>query len=147
TLDLSVLCGRATLVEIMTDEHEHIGVKHLEALNLPADVRRLVIRTTNSRLWEEGHTTFYEDYIALASDGAQWVVDRGIGLVGIDYLSIAPFTALVETHEILLSAKVIPVEGLDLRGVPVGEYDLYCLPLNITGRDGAPCRTILIETA
>ena len=80
TLDLNVLCGRGTLVEIMTDAHEHIGVKHLEALNLPSDARCLLIRTQNSQLWKAGRTTFKKDYVALAVDGARWMVDRGIKL-------------------------------------------------------------------
>ena len=82
--------------------------------------------------------------MAISSDGAQYLVDRGIRLVGVDYLSVAPFASLAETHRILLQAGVIVIEGMDLSGVTPGRYALYCLPLKIVGADGAPARVILI---
>jgi arylformamidase len=64
-------------------------------------------------------------------------------LVGLDYLSIAPFDATVPTHNILLRAGVIPIEGLNLTGIEPGEYRLICLPLKLLKSDGAPARVIL----
>jgi arylformamidase len=87
---------------------------------------------------------FQEDYVGLSKDGAQWLVDHGIKLVGIDYLSIAPYTATRPTHEILLKAGVVVIEGLDLSKVSQGRYTLHCLPLKLAGADGAPARAILI---
>ena len=66
-------------------------------------------------------------------------------LVGIDYLSIAPFADSTPTHKIFLDAGVVLLEGIDLSGVSAGEYLLYCLPLNLHGVDGAPARAILVE--
>jgi arylformamidase len=62
----------------------------------------------------------------------------------VDYLSVAPFHHSRPTHEILLSAGVVILEGLDLSGVTQGRYTLYCLPLKLAGSDGAPARAILI---
>ena len=71
-------------------------------------------------------------------------VQRGVKLVGVDYLSVAPFEDLVETHNILLKAGVVIVEGLDLSQVGPGRYNFYCLPLKIAGADGAPARALLM---
>ena len=62
-------------------------------------------------------------------------------LVGIDYLSIGD----AEAHRILLGAGIVPVEGLDLRGVEPGAYELVCLPLRVAGADGAPARAVLVR--
>jgi arylformamidase len=80
----------------------------------------------------------------VTEDGAQWLVERGMKLVGVDYLSVAPFGESVPTHTILLQAGVVVVEGLNLAEVPRGFYELYCLPLKLGGSDGAPARAILI---
>ena len=80
----------------------------------------------------------------MSADGAQYLVDRGVKLVGIDYFSIAPFDNLVDTHQILLRAGIVIVEGLDMTEVSQGRYTLYCLPLNLIGVEGAPARVILI---
>jgi arylformamidase len=77
-------------------------------------------------------------------DGARFLVERGIMLVGIDYLSIAPFDQPLPTHEIFLRSGVIILEGLDLSEVPQGRYTLHCLPLKIIGVDGSPARAYLI---
>jgi arylformamidase len=72
-------------------------------------------------------------------------VDHKIKLVGIDYLSISPYKKSRPTHEVLLGAGVVIVEGLDLSGVSAGKYTLCCLPLKLKGADGAPARAVLIE--
>jgi arylformamidase len=74
------------------------------------------------------------------------MVARGIRLVGIDYLSVEQFNSKsFTTHEILLANGVIIIEGLDLRQVPAGIYELICLPLKIAdgSGDGAPARVVL----
>ena len=72
-------------------------------------------------------------------------MDHGIKLLGVDYLSVAPYGDSIPTHRILLEAGVVVVEGLDLSAVPRGFYDLYCLPLQLLGSEGAPARAILIQ--
>jgi len=81
---------------------------------------------------------------AVTSDGAQWLVERGVRLVGVDTLSIEPETVEYPVHRILLGAGVVIVEGLDLRAAAPGAYQLVCLPLPIVDGDGAPARAVLI---
>jgi arylformamidase len=140
-LDLNVLIGPALVVEAL--EAEVIDAALLDALELPAGVKRLIFHTRNSAYWARGEPQFQQGYVALNTSGAQWIVEHEVRLVGVDYLSVAVFDDLVEPHRILLSAGVIPVEGLNLTGVPAGEYQLACLPLKIAGGDGAPCRAVL----
>jgi len=121
-----------------------ITAADLDAAGVPDGTGRLLIKTRNSGLWGAAPSTFTEEFLALEADAAHWVVEHGIVLVGIDYLSIEPFTGNGDTHHILLGAGVIPVEGLNLSGVDPGAYTLVCLPLLIAGGDGAPCRAILI---
>ena len=64
-------------------------------------------------------------------------------MVGIDYLSISPYHHSKPTHEILLGAGMVIIEGLDLSGVSAGKYTLYCLPVKLGGAEGAPARAIL----
>ncbi|MGI5837274.1 MAG: cyclase family protein [Chloroflexota bacterium] len=119
----------------------------LEEAGIPDGTRRLLLQTTNSGLWDRTPWTFFENYVALAPDGAQWIVDRGIELLGIDYLSIDPFDSEdLPAHRILLTNGVAVLEGLDLRDVePDRSYYLLCLPLKLLGVDGAPARVLLID--
>ncbi len=106
-------------------------------------VQRVLFKTRNSRWWAQGDMRFHEDFVALTPDGAEFVVQRGVRLVGIDYLSIAPYYEPVPTHQILLRAGVVIVEGLRLDRVTPGAYTLYCLPLHIPESEGAPARAVL----
>jgi arylformamidase len=103
---------------------------------------RLVLRTGNSALWRRG--AFAPDYQALTLDAARALVEAGVGLVAIDYLSIEAFDAPGHpVHRCLLEAGVVVLEGLDLSGVEAGRYELCCLPLRIRDGDGAPARALL----
>ncbi len=144
SLALEVLIGPARVVSLLEIE-QAVTAADLEAAGIPPGVTRLLIKTRNSELWARGESEFRDDFIALEASAAEWVVARGVRLVGVDYLSVAPFRAPVPTHRILLQAGVIALEGLDLSAIEPGEYTLYCLPLKIAGSDGAPARAILIE--
>ena len=141
-LDINVLVGPCVVAEV--SEAMDITPDHLTALNLPADTARLLLKTKNSALWEKPSHAFHKDFAALTADAARWVVDGGIKLIGIDYLSIQLFAdSDSTTHNVLLGAEVIIVEGLDLRAVTPGAYQLTCLPMNLVAADGAPVRAIL----
>jgi arylformamidase len=106
--------------------------------------KRVLFRTRNSvNAWIiDPH--FHRDFTFLAPDAAQLLADNGVQLVGIDYLSIEQFGAPVpRTHQILLGRGIPVVEGLDLRAVVPGEYDLVVLPLKILGHEAAPARAML----
>lgn len=106
--------------------------------------KRVLLRTRNSQFLRSPQ--FAVDYTFLAPDGAQYLVDKGVELVGIDYLSIEQFhSGHHRTHLTLLEKRVVIVEGLDLSEPPPGVYELICLPLRLTGLDGAPARAVLIE--
>ena len=81
--------------------------------------------------------------MALDETAADWLVERGIRLVGIDSLSVAPYGFSFQTHTTLLKADVIIVEGLDLHGIKTGSYELMVMPLKIRDCDAAPARVML----
>jgi arylformamidase len=140
-LPLDVLCGAARVVDIVDDRA--VRVAELERAGLEG-VTRVLFRTRNGRLWDDDR--FHEDYVFVAPEAAEWLVARGVRLVGVDYLSVEEFTAATpRAHLILLGAGVVIVEGLDLRASPAGDYEMFCLPLRIVGGDGAPARVVLIS--
>lgn len=143
-LPLDVLIGPCYVTQL-PDGVEAITAEALDGMSLPEGTVRILFGTGNSRFWSRGETEFQEDFVAVTEDGAAWLVDRGIKLVGTDYLSIAPYGDSVPTHTILLQAGVVVIEGLDLSAVPRGFYELYCLPLRLLGAEGAPARAILIR--
>ncbi len=120
-----------------------ITAADLAALHLPEGTNKLLFKTDNSRRWADPTHPFFEDFCALTADAAQWVVDHGIHLVGIDYLSIQLYHDPFDTHVILLSAETVIVEGLDLRFVEPGSYRLICLPLKVVGVEGTLARAVL----
>jgi arylformamidase len=136
SIDPEVLIGEAHVVDA-TGLHEDIDAAALATLDLPAGAERLIFKTPNSELWSRD--TFTRDFIRFVESGARRLVDDGVRLVAIDYLSIGDTGA----HEVLLGNGVVPLEGLDLRGVDPGPYRLYCLPLKLVGADGAPARVLL----
>jgi len=142
-LSLDVLTGPAQVVHIPEDV-DLITADILEKAALPSGTSRLLLKTRNSRLWERGEKGFIKDFVGLSVDGAEWLVRTGVKLVGIDYLSIAPYKQSLPVHQVLLKPGIVILEGLDLSAVPPGIYDLYCLPLKLAGSDGAPARAILI---
>ena len=118
----------------------------LDALNLPTGTQRLLIKTSNSQLWARPREGFQERFVSLSAGAARWVVEHGLRLVGVDYLSVESLNAAQPiVHHTLLRAGVVPLEGINLAEVAAGEYTLVCLPLKLAGSDGAPARVILIE--
>src|SRR6266545_2044922 len=109
----------------------------LAELELRGD--RILFKTRNSELW--ARDDFADDFVSLTADGAAFLLARGVRLVGIDYLSIGDEAA----HLALLGAGVVTIEGLDLRQVEPGEYELICAPLKLVGSDGAPARVLLLR--
>ena len=142
-LSLDVLIGQARVVQI-PEEVGLINADILEKSKIPPGTERLLLKTRNSLLWREGEREFKKDFVGVSADGAEWLVRFGVKLVGIDYLSIAPYKQSTATHQTLLRPGVIILEGLDLSAVPPGTYELFCLPLKLTGSDGAPARVVLI---
>ncbi|MBI5566426.1 MAG: cyclase family protein [Chloroflexi bacterium] len=142
-LDLTVLIGPCVVVYV--PDATVINAALLDTLDIPADTRRLLFRTRNSEIWARGDNVCHTDYVGIDPSGAAWLVERGVQLVGVDYMSVAPFADTIVPHEILLGAGIIAVENLNLSGIEPGNYQLICLPLKLKGGDGAPVRAILIS--
>jgi arylformamidase len=143
-MPLEVLIGEARVVEL-DETIEAIEASHVNA-HVPAGTRRVLFKTRNSAFWRDEGRSFREDFTHLTLDGARALLERGVRLAGIDYLSIEKFKSeTFETHTTLLSAGVVIIEGLDLREVSAGLYELICLPLKIAAGsgDGAPARAVL----
>ncbi|MFL5600518.1 MAG: cyclase family protein [Gemmatimonadaceae bacterium] len=140
-IPLDRLIGPALLLSF--DENVRaVGAAELRSQHLNGH-KRILLRTRNSALLSRRE--FVNDYTYLAPDGAQFLVDSGVELVGIDYLSIEQFhSGHHRTHRTLLERSVVIVEGLDLSSPPAGEYQFICLPLRLEGCDGAPARAVLI---
>jgi len=138
-LDPDLLVGPAQVCAVTRPGH--ITADDLRDLHLHG-VRRVLFKTRNSALW--GAPGFQPDYIALTASAAHLLVELGVGLVGIDYLSVDAFAAQdFPVHRILLGAGILILEGLDFRAVAPGAYELLALPLCLKGGDGAPARVFL----
>jgi arylformamidase len=140
TLQLDELIGPAWVSHL--PGIQAVTASDLQAADIPAGTRRLLLCTDNSQRWA-AETSFRSDFVALTLDAARWIVDRGIRLIGNDYLSVQRFHDGPETHRLLLDARVILLEGIDLAGVAPGLWELLCLPLRLVGADGAPARAVL----
>lgn len=141
-IPLHATVGPAHVAHV-SDDCSTITAATLEALDIPEDTSRLLIRTSNSHLWDQHGASFQTDYVALAPDAATWVVDHGIACLGVDYLSVQHYDDGPETHQILLEQNVVIIEGLNLSAVAPGTYELIFLPLKIAGSEGAPGRALL----
>ncbi|MBI4556125.1 MAG: cyclase family protein [Candidatus Hydrogenedentes bacterium] len=136
-VDPSIFFGDAQLRDV--SDQEKISAPAFGEIPLP---KRLLLKTRNSEIPTEG--PLYTGYTALEPDAAQRLVDEGVRLVGVDYLSVAPYQQPGQaTHHILLRNNVLIVEGLRLKGLRPGVYEFVVLPLPISDADGAPCRAFL----
>jgi arylformamidase len=141
-LPLEMLIGRVRLIEVRA--RKGIGPDELADIDLSEDVR-VLIKTPNSRLW--GSPEFNPDYVGVTEAGAKHLVGHGIKVLGVDYLSVEQFKQPgAPAHHVLLGGGTIVIEGLNLRDVEPGVYEMFCLPLRIVGAEGAPARVVLRQS-
>ncbi|HEY4734828.1 MAG TPA: cyclase family protein [Gemmatimonadaceae bacterium] len=141
-IPLERLIGPALLLDF-ADDVMSIGEAELRQRDIKGHPR-ILLKTRNSAFLSRNE--FVKDYTFLAPDGAKYLVDNGVELVGVDYLSIEQFhSGHHRTHRTLLEQSVVIVEGLDLSVPAPGEYQFVCLPLRLEGCDGAPARAVLIK--
>ena len=144
-LSLDVLIGPCRIFEI-PETSQAIGPSDLEKLDFDNHIR-VLFKTRNSKLWKKGERVFKKDFVHMHLEGAKFLIDQSIKLVGIDYLSIENYGSLDHaTHHLLLRNNVVILEGLDLSGVSPGDYELIALPLKLKGADGSPARVVLRES-
>jgi arylformamidase len=144
SLPLDVLIGPAQVIE--TSDDLRVINEEFVLTHCAPDTTRVLFKTPNSAFWSESEPVFHTDFTYLDLNAAQRLVEQGIKLVGIDYLSIEKYDSPNhETHLALLSYGVVILEGLNLTDVPAGNYELICLPLRLrTDKgDGAPARVVL----
>jgi arylformamidase len=128
---------------------EHAGTAHITAddlaeLGVDGRCPRVLFKTANRDLWDR--PGFQTDFVALAPSAAERLIELGVVLVGIDYLSIEPYEEVeCGVHHRLLEAGIVVLEGADTRAVPPGQYLLACAPLKMVGAEGAPTRAFLVE--
>ena len=138
-LALDLLIGRTRVVEIA--KRGGITRDDLAAANLREDLR-VLLKTPNSAFWNE--PAFRQDFTYLEESAASYLVEQGVKVIGIDYLSVEQFKKPgAPAHRALLSRNAIIIEGLNLSDAAPGMYEMYCLPLPVTGGDGAPARVVL----
>ncbi len=141
-LDLAKLIGKCRVIEI-AETVTAIGPEHLGETG---NAERILFKTRNSAFWNEPENGFRTDFTSISPEAARVLASNNLKLVGIDYLSVERFGSKdFATHTTLLEKEIVILEGVDLRKVPPGEYELICLPLKYSGGagDGAPARTIL----
>ena len=139
TLSLDLLIGRARVIDM--PRRGGITAEDLAAAGLREDLR-VLFKTPNSALWNGGG--FKQDYTYLTEGAARYLVEQGVKVVGVDYLSVEEFKKPgAPAHRALLSQGVVIIEGLNLSDAEPGMYELYCLPLRVAGADGAPARVVL----
>jgi arylformamidase len=139
-MPLDTMVGRARVVEIKDTE----SIKPDELLrHRIRRGERILFKTRNSpRVWQTDE--FIEDFVFISDDAARFLVERGVRMVGVDYLSVGSFKhGGSYVHKTLLGGGVWVIEGLDLSHVNSGKYDLICLPLRLVQGDGAPARAIV----
>lgn len=140
TLPFNAVVGRARVIEI--EDTESIKVPELERHDIEAGERILFKTVNSSRAWQSDE--FYEDFVYISKEAAEFLAQKKILTVGVDYLSVGGFrNDGVETHHALLGAGIWIIEGLNLSAVPSGHYDFVCLPLRLSGAEGSPARAIL----
>ncbi|MBN2343366.1 MAG: cyclase family protein [Deltaproteobacteria bacterium] len=140
-MSLDLFVGPCAVMEI--SDTSEITARHLQTL-VPEGVERLLLRTDNSQRMLRSDA-FDKSFVSLSKDAAMWICQRGIRLVGIDYLSVESFHCPPgnPVHRILLEGNVALLEGLVLAHVPAGQYELFAAPVKLSGADGAPCRAVL----
>ena len=143
-LDLERSVGSCRVVDL-THVEGHVGRADLEEAGLAGETR-VLLKTRNSSRGLMRREEFEEGYVAVSNEAAEYLVEIGVGTVGVDYLSVEPFEdGEFHTHHALLEADVVVLEGLVLSEVEPGNYFLACLPLKLAGSEGAPARAILIR--
>jgi arylformamidase len=142
SLPLETFIGPARVCSVTPGTH--ITAAEVVAAGLQGETR-VLFKTRNSTLLKVG--VYDASFAPFSVDGAKALVDLGVKLVGIDYLSAAGANEQVPVHRAFLDRGVILLEGVDLSEVPPGRYELFCPPVKLAGSDGAPCRAVLRDLA
>ncbi len=139
--NLNTLIGHCRVIEVPAGISP-VSKEFLEPLNIKTG-GRILFKTKNSEWINNGDRNFHTDYVYVNPEASKYMVERGVVLVGVDYLSVEGYHVGHDTHKTLLGAGVVIIEGLNLFNVPAGDYKLIALPVKIKDSNGAPARVIL----
>lgn len=143
---LDTLIGKAFVFDVSPREGDALDASDLSTLGIPRDAERVLLKTSNSDFWAMAPQQFEQKYVHLTKQAASWLAQRGVKLVGIDYMSVDPFPGDgAPAHIELLQAGIVILEGLDLSNVTPGVYQLVALPVKVDAPDGAPVRAVLMR--
>lgn len=140
-LSINTLVGPCRIIEVSENDRT-ISRDFLEVHDIKKG-ERLLFKTKNSFWINNNDKNFHEDYVYVDADGARYLVEKGVILVGVDYLSVEGFHIGHDTHRTILGADIVIIEGLNLSAVTPGNYKLIALPIKIKDSDGAPARVLL----
>jgi arylformamidase len=144
-INLESLIGLCLVIDVVG--YDIINVEHIDKYDFNK-YKRVIFKTNNSLLWKKNIKNFDKNFVSLSFEAAQYLYNKGVILIGIDYLSIEKFSSSAhEVHNLLLGNNVVILEGLNLSDVCEGCYELICLPIKLKGSDGSPARAILRECA
>ena len=122
------------------EAERYITKEHVAGIRLDG-ATRVLFKTKNSALLRKQE--YDPDFVAISVEAAESLVELGVELVGLDYLSVAHADEQVPVHRAFLDHGVVLLEGIDLSAVAPGRYELMCLPIPLGDSDGAPCRAVL----
>jgi arylformamidase len=143
-LSLDTLIGPCQVIDV-GDEVDLITASVISKAKISSNIPRILFKTRNSKHWLGETYEFDRNFVGISEDGATSLVKLGMKLVGLDYLSVAPFNLGKPVHDILLQAGLILLEGADLSRIRSGVFTLMCLPIKLGATEGAPARAVLIE--
>ena len=139
-MPLDAVIGRARVIEIK--DSRSIKPEELARHSIRAG-ERILFKTRNSSESWTGNS-FREDFVHITTEAAEYLAEKKISLIGVDYLSVGGYKKDGGgVHRLLLKAGIWIVEGLNLSDISEGDYDLICLPLMIKGGDGSPARAVI----
>ncbi len=143
-IPLDIFIGACQVVQV-GDEVGLITAKEIAKAGIDRSIPRIIFKTRNSTEWLNPNPVFNKDFVGVSTDGAAALVEMGMKLVGLDYLSVAPFDSGKPVHDVFLQAGLVLLEGADLSRIQPGNYQLICLPLKLGATEGSPTRAILVE--
>jgi arylformamidase len=138
-IELNRLIGNVKIIQI--ENKKEITVEELKSFDINHG-DNIFFKTSNSQN-ELLKFPFTENFVYLSSAAAVFLRDKGVTIVGIDYLSVSGMNNAKEVHTTLLKNNILIIEGLVLKDITPGEYEMICLPLKIKNADGAPARVII----
>jgi arylformamidase len=143
-IPLDTFYGTCQVIQL-GDEVDLITARELAKTSIDRNIPRILFKTRNSREWLQPNPVFKQDFVGISVDGAEMLVEMGMKLVGLDYLSVAPYNSGKPVHDVFLQAGLVLLEGADLSRIDPGKYQLICLPLKLDATEGSPTRAILVE--